>query len=266
MIGSYARRLRAPDYPWGPTAEERDQFCQTIIDEWGGPVGYRRTRAVSRARSGVSLVVVGVSANGLEPRRGGRADADERPGRHPRRLAQHPRAGAGHPSYRRSAVEDRRGPIPGVTHSRARPWWSCRETTICRSSAINWRSYRPSINFSVASNNSNFRRFRGFRGLGSSGFGFAGFGFEFTLCTLRLGFSRRVGSRFQMSNQPCGRLESFADPMLVQQQFILCQEALIVSIDHVIEHFVQRPLGDAGETSELLVAEPPKTLGDIAWT
>src|ERR687898_3078508 len=26
MIGSYARRLRAADYPWGPTTEERDQF------------------------------------------------------------------------------------------------------------------------------------------------------------------------------------------------------------------------------------------------
>lgn len=39
MIGSYARRLRADDYPWGPTREDRDRFCQTIIDEWGGPVG-----------------------------------------------------------------------------------------------------------------------------------------------------------------------------------------------------------------------------------
>jgi pimeloyl-ACP methyl ester carboxylesterase len=48
MIGSYARRLRAPDYPWGPTAEERDEFCQTIIREWGGPVGID-DRAPSRA-------------------------------------------------------------------------------------------------------------------------------------------------------------------------------------------------------------------------
>ena len=48
MIGSYARRLRAPDYPWGPTDEERDQFCQTIIREWGGPVGID-DRAPSRA-------------------------------------------------------------------------------------------------------------------------------------------------------------------------------------------------------------------------
>ncbi len=48
MIGSYARRLRAPDYPWGPTAEERDQFCQMIVKEWGGPVGIDE-RAPSRA-------------------------------------------------------------------------------------------------------------------------------------------------------------------------------------------------------------------------
>jgi len=39
MIGSYARRLRDDDYPWGPSPEERDRFCQTIIDQWGGPVG-----------------------------------------------------------------------------------------------------------------------------------------------------------------------------------------------------------------------------------
>jgi pimeloyl-ACP methyl ester carboxylesterase/DNA-binding winged helix-turn-helix (wHTH) protein len=39
MIGSYARRLRDDDYPWGPTREERDAFCQRIVDEWGGPVG-----------------------------------------------------------------------------------------------------------------------------------------------------------------------------------------------------------------------------------
>ena len=39
MIGSYARRMRDADYPWGTTSDERDRFCQTIIDEWGGPVG-----------------------------------------------------------------------------------------------------------------------------------------------------------------------------------------------------------------------------------
>jgi pimeloyl-ACP methyl ester carboxylesterase len=52
MIGSYARRLRADDYPWGATPEERDRFCQTIVDEWGGPVGIDE-RAPSRAHDPV---------------------------------------------------------------------------------------------------------------------------------------------------------------------------------------------------------------------
>jgi pimeloyl-ACP methyl ester carboxylesterase/DNA-binding winged helix-turn-helix (wHTH) protein len=39
MIGSYARRMRDVDYPWGPTREERDAFLETIVREWGGPVG-----------------------------------------------------------------------------------------------------------------------------------------------------------------------------------------------------------------------------------
>ena len=49
MIGSYARRLWDHDYPWGPTLEERDRFCQTIIDEWGGPVGLENARRRLRA-------------------------------------------------------------------------------------------------------------------------------------------------------------------------------------------------------------------------
>lgn len=39
MIGTYARRLRAPDYPWAPTHEEREAFCREILQRWGGPVG-----------------------------------------------------------------------------------------------------------------------------------------------------------------------------------------------------------------------------------
>ncbi|MDP1570475.1 MAG: alpha/beta fold hydrolase [Vicinamibacterales bacterium] len=46
-FGTYARRLRADDYPWGPTPEERDAFCQQIRDHWGDPVGLD-TRAPSR--------------------------------------------------------------------------------------------------------------------------------------------------------------------------------------------------------------------------
>lgn len=39
MLGSYARRLRAPDYPWGPDEAQRDAFLEVIRTQWGGPVG-----------------------------------------------------------------------------------------------------------------------------------------------------------------------------------------------------------------------------------
>ena len=48
MIGSYARRLWAPDYPWGPGEAEREAFHQQIERDWGGPVGIEE-RAPSRA-------------------------------------------------------------------------------------------------------------------------------------------------------------------------------------------------------------------------
>ena len=48
MIGSYARRLWAPDYPWGPTDAERQAFYDEIERDWGGPVGIDE-RAPSRA-------------------------------------------------------------------------------------------------------------------------------------------------------------------------------------------------------------------------
>ena len=37
--GSYARRIRATDHPWQPTAEEWDRFIDSTIRDWGGPVG-----------------------------------------------------------------------------------------------------------------------------------------------------------------------------------------------------------------------------------
>jgi pimeloyl-ACP methyl ester carboxylesterase len=39
MIGTYARRTRAADYPWAPTDDEREAFCREMLDRWGGPVG-----------------------------------------------------------------------------------------------------------------------------------------------------------------------------------------------------------------------------------
>jgi DNA-binding winged helix-turn-helix (wHTH) protein/pimeloyl-ACP methyl ester carboxylesterase len=39
MIGTYAKRIRDPEYPWAPTREQREAFYQQIRDNWGGPIG-----------------------------------------------------------------------------------------------------------------------------------------------------------------------------------------------------------------------------------
>jgi DNA-binding winged helix-turn-helix (wHTH) protein/pimeloyl-ACP methyl ester carboxylesterase len=48
MIGTYAKRLWAHDYPWAPTKEARERFFDEIRTNWGGPVGIE-ARAPSRA-------------------------------------------------------------------------------------------------------------------------------------------------------------------------------------------------------------------------
>jgi pimeloyl-ACP methyl ester carboxylesterase len=52
MIGTYAKRIRDDDYPWGPTAEQRQSFFELMQREWGGPVGIAE-RAPSRAHDPV---------------------------------------------------------------------------------------------------------------------------------------------------------------------------------------------------------------------
>jgi pimeloyl-ACP methyl ester carboxylesterase len=39
MHGSYSRRTRAPDYPFGPTHDENRAWIDQMQREWGGPVG-----------------------------------------------------------------------------------------------------------------------------------------------------------------------------------------------------------------------------------
>lgn len=39
MIGTYAKRVRDEEYPWGPTMEQREHFFEVMRDQWGGPVG-----------------------------------------------------------------------------------------------------------------------------------------------------------------------------------------------------------------------------------
>lgn len=48
MIGCYARRLWAANYPWGPSPEQHLEFLEDIKQNWGGPVGID-VRAPSRA-------------------------------------------------------------------------------------------------------------------------------------------------------------------------------------------------------------------------
>ena len=35
-FGSFAKRLRAPEYPWAPTPEEREREYEVVVREWGG--------------------------------------------------------------------------------------------------------------------------------------------------------------------------------------------------------------------------------------
>lgn len=49
MFGTYARRMRDADYPWGPSEEERNRFLEQIRTQWGGPVGIEE-RAPSLAQ------------------------------------------------------------------------------------------------------------------------------------------------------------------------------------------------------------------------
>ena len=48
MVGTYAKRTWAPDYPWAPDAAARARFFDEIRTNWGGPVGIE-ARAPSRA-------------------------------------------------------------------------------------------------------------------------------------------------------------------------------------------------------------------------
>ena len=38
LYGVFARRLRAPDYPWAPTLEERERWISSLESGWGGDV------------------------------------------------------------------------------------------------------------------------------------------------------------------------------------------------------------------------------------
>jgi pimeloyl-ACP methyl ester carboxylesterase len=37
LYGTYAKRVRGADYPWGPTLEQHHDFLDAVQSEWGGP-------------------------------------------------------------------------------------------------------------------------------------------------------------------------------------------------------------------------------------
>ncbi len=39
MQGGFPRRIKTPDFPWGPTKEERQAWIEQMRREWGGPFG-----------------------------------------------------------------------------------------------------------------------------------------------------------------------------------------------------------------------------------
>lgn len=47
MIGTYAKRIHADDYPWAPTAAQREAFYEEMRQRWGEPIGIE-DRAPSR--------------------------------------------------------------------------------------------------------------------------------------------------------------------------------------------------------------------------
>jgi pimeloyl-ACP methyl ester carboxylesterase len=84
MVGSYARRLRDEDYPWGPTAEEREAYLIEIRKGWGGPIGIE-DRAPSLAKDAAfrewwaTYLRMGVSPGGAEALTRMNASIDVRP-------------------------------------------------------------------------------------------------------------------------------------------------------------------------------------------
>ncbi len=39
MVGTYAKRVRDEEYPWGVSSDDREEFFKLMRREWGGPVG-----------------------------------------------------------------------------------------------------------------------------------------------------------------------------------------------------------------------------------
>lgn len=84
MFGSYARRLRDADYPWGPTRDQRDVYCRQLREQWGGPVGIDERAPTLAADPAfrawwAEYLRMGVSPGGAEALTRMNAEIDVRP-------------------------------------------------------------------------------------------------------------------------------------------------------------------------------------------
>ena len=104
MIGTYAKRIRDEEYPWGPTAGTARTVLRSDARTVGWAGRHRRTRAERCGRSGVSRLVGHVPAHGRESGRGRGADADERRDRRAKGVAVDSCAVAGHSSHAKISV------------------------------------------------------------------------------------------------------------------------------------------------------------------
>ncbi len=118
MIGCYARRLWAEDYPWGPTDQQRQHFLDEIRRDWGGPVGIDEQRAFARRGRRLSTLVGDLLADGRQSWRCPGVNQHERTDRHPAHPAHDSSSHVGHPPNGRSLPTGGRRPIPLGTDSR----------------------------------------------------------------------------------------------------------------------------------------------------
>jgi hypothetical protein len=58
LYGAYAKRIRTPDYPWAPTADERERDIEGVERAWGGPRAARRAGS-KRCKRPVNAGLVG---------------------------------------------------------------------------------------------------------------------------------------------------------------------------------------------------------------
>jgi hypothetical protein len=61
----HARRIRAPDHPWGPSAEEYEEWARNAIESWGGPFGLAERAPSVAGNEAFSLF--GICLSGVTP-------------------------------------------------------------------------------------------------------------------------------------------------------------------------------------------------------